>query len=180
MRSKIIIIDIDGVLSVYPGEFEKYASELLGKKHTYKELKSLPQYKLLKYSYRKVGIKRTLPLVNDTIPQIIDELKAGFQIWIVTTRKIDLSFDDTVYWLKTKKINYDKIFFVKNKVTFVSQMNEDIFAIIDDEIDNLIPFKNKGIITIQIQCSDDWLYVIKQLNKKNSFGVLLNEEICVQ
>src|SRR3989339_1972429 len=156
---KIIIIDIDGVLVSYPEHFENYVFDLLKIRYTLDEIKLLPQYQLLKYSFRVSNIKRTLPILNDNIPKIIDQLRKLYNVWIVTHRPIEMSGMDTIAWLDVNKIGYDEIFFVKNKICFMHAIKESILAIIDDEDNNLIPFKDSGIVMIHISGPADWMNI---------------------
>lgn len=157
MKSKkIIIIDIDGVLIPFPKHFEKYVSDILGIKYTLCQIKQLPQYKILKYSYRISGIKRNLPILHKKIPKIISLWKVKYSIWIVSTRPMELSGIDTISWLNTNKIYYDELFFVNNKPQFVEKIGDNVFAIIDDDENNLAPFNKTKTKTILIKDYRDW------------------------
>lgn len=167
MKSKkIVIIDIDGVLVPYPSPFEKYVYDLLKIKYSLNEIKSLEQYKLLKYSYRISSIKRKLPLLNKDIPTIINNLKNLYNVWIVTTRPIETSGMDTLSWLETNEIKYDEIFFVNDKINFIDSVKNNVCAVIDDSDDNLIPFRdNRDSLVIHIKKPSDWSKIMKRFGK---------------
>jgi uncharacterized HAD superfamily protein len=156
---KALVIDIDGVLVPYPEHFENYVYSLLNIRYKLGDIKKLPQYHTLKYSYRISNIKRTLPLLNDNIPAILNKLKKKYAIWIVSTRPMEVSGMDTIAWLKTNNIYYDELFFVNDKVNFVGAIKENIFAIIDDDEDNLSVCKNSKVVTIRIKKPSDWQHL---------------------
>jgi uncharacterized HAD superfamily protein len=142
---KIVIVDIDGILTDYPHCFLKWVKQ--HKKKTYasipsmKKAISLSEYEVIKEEYRNSGIKRYLP-VNQSVLEVLKTCKRnGYIIWIVTTRpKREPVVSDTLIWFENKLIPYDEIFFVTDKKEFIKQVirTNSIYIIIDDEMDKLV------------------------------------------
>lgn len=140
---KFAVIDIDGVLNNYPLNFIEYFQK---KGFDYKSISEFKDsdrqtYKKIKHEFRIKGEERKAEFNNDSrrFFEFIREI--GLDIILLTARpyhEIIRLFSDTVFWLKKHSIDYDFIFFSKDKEDFlIENFNQDQIAfVVDDQIDN--------------------------------------------
>jgi len=175
-ESKVALIDIDGIINHYPKEFldfvfhettERFESIFDIKKRQYQ------LYKKLKHKFRLSGFEATKSIVRESIIQTINYLKEqGYIIILITARpykKYNRLFFDTVSWLSENRIEYDLIFFEREKTKFFLEnfvfCSKRIF--IDDDIENInriatyvdVAFLFKNLL---LHTEDDY----KNINKK--------------
>lgn len=146
MQEKIIIVDIDGILTDYPKCFLKWYS------HTYyttlyesidemQENMMIEDYNYYKHEYRMSHAKRSLP-VNENIVNALKILSDDYFIWIVTTRpEISPVKEDTIFWLESNDVPFHEISFVTNKSKFIQRLlrtKHTIIMIMDDNLKEML------------------------------------------
>ena len=139
--SKTVMVDIDGVLTDYPGCFLRWVEENTGINYVnvqvMKSVLGIPAYEIIKEQYRDSGVKRSLPLNQDAFEILVVCKRMDYIILVVTTRPDrEPVRTDTMFWLHDKHIPYDNVFFVTDKKEFVKEHTIDI--IMDDEMDKLV------------------------------------------
>jgi len=151
-ETKVAFIDIDGILNHYPKEFIEFVNEknrfiavdtIIY--NTINEIKSAnyARYKKLKHEFRLQGFEATKSVVRNEAVDFIKRLKEkGYVVVLLTARpykKYNRLFFDTVQWLKENYIQYDLIFFEREKAKFTldnfSNCKRSIF--VDDDIENI-------------------------------------------
>jgi hypothetical protein len=143
VMDKLVLVDIDGFLTDYPGCFLKWVSYFKKKEYysidEMKDSLSTKEYEDIKEAYRCSGIKRELSLNPFCRELLMICWKMGFIIWIVTTRpEREPIKSDTIYWLN-RNIHYDSVFFVEDKKAFISSIKGyQLMMIMDDELDKII------------------------------------------
>ena len=139
-KTKIVAIDIDGILSDYPDCFVKFANKKLSKKYAnlfeLKKEESNTVIDELKHEYRSCGVKAHLP-VNFAAPRLTKILKdAGYTIVLTSARPYKIYnriFSDTLIWLKKNKIFYDYIVWDAEKHIQVIRNYPKMEFMIEDE-----------------------------------------------
>lgn len=126
-KDKVVVFDIDGVIADYDKGFidfiKKKGHEFVQLKRTsynYSDLFGLQKIVLENYSNEFINNDgfRNLPIFEDAIRLMLELKDQGYMIALITARpawihsKIIL---DTIYWLKTMSVPFDKIFFDKDK-----------------------------------------------------------------
>jgi len=182
--NKIAIIDIDGVLSDYPNNvFFKFIKDK--KNHIFRNKEEIVnkygrfEYDRLKNEFRRSGLKLKYK-VKENSKESIDLLRAkGYFISIITSRPLLIeNIYTTRTWLNENKINYDQLFFVRDKASaFLETSNYDQVIIIDDEYKGLIDYL--GFENIQlykfgfgnefysnIKVVKNWLEIMKDVIKE--------------
>jgi len=139
--SKTVMVDIDGVLTDYPGCFLRWVEQFTGINYVnvqvMKSVLGIPAYEIIKEQYRDSGVKRSLPLNQDAFEILVVCKRMDYIILVVTTRPDrEPVRTDTMFWLHDKHIPYDNVFFVTDKKEFVKEHTIDI--IMDDEMDKLV------------------------------------------
>ena len=119
---KICAIDIDGVLAEYPKSWVDWVNRTTQSEYTdlhdMKARISYDRYNALKTIYRKSGEKRSLevmPLAKELTEGLKDR---GYLIVLLTKRpflKYPKLFADTLHWLNDSGIQYDLLFWGKDK-----------------------------------------------------------------
>ena len=121
-KSKIVVLDIDGVLSNYPECFVDFANISLNAsfKDLFELKKEVDNKKVeeLKHDYRSCGIKASIPAKKGAA-EFTRKLKdAGYTIILASARPYktyNRIFSDTLVWLKNNNIAYDSIVWSENK-----------------------------------------------------------------
>lgn len=151
---KVVICDIDGVLSDYPESFLKYVEEeerlLHNDFHATSECTNLDLYQLLegqvpssllkeyKHRYRSGGLIKQ-EKVNEDTREFLHRCKdKGYYLVLLTSRPFDTYkclFVDTYSWLVDNGIEFDMLLHDSKKRDKVSKILEtsDIEVIIDDD-----------------------------------------------
>ncbi len=122
INKKIVIFDIDGVIANYPG----YYIDFINKERNtqYKDMfdiknnVSKKERIELKDKYRNTGIKRELPIIQDSVDFINSIDQSKYYIVLLSSRpysKYLRIYADTLEWLKKNNINYDYIFWDEKK-----------------------------------------------------------------
>lgn len=112
--TKLIGIDIDGVLSKYPECWVDFVNQRTSYRFDnfwmMKKLMTVEEYKKLKDEYRRSGFKRRLPLrggAKEFLESLIDR---EYYIMFLTKRPIheypNLLFD-TIFWIRSNDLPYD-------------------------------------------------------------------------
>ena len=180
--NKIAIVDIDGVLSEYPNDvFFKFIQHK--KKDIFKSKEEIVnkygrfEYDRLKNEFRKSGLKIKYEF-RENSKESIDLLKSkGFFISIITSRPLLIqNINTTRTWLNEQSINYDQLFFVREKAAaFLDTSNFDEVIIIDDEYKGLIDyigFENVKLYKFgsnnesysNIKTVNNWLDIVKDIS----------------
>lgn len=187
-ESKVAFVDIDGILNHYPKEFLDFANNIQKKLSSEKVFETVNQlkiwnyasYKKMKHEYRISGFEATKSVVRKETVDLINLLKQKRYIVVLLTarpyKKYNRLFFDTVQWLEENNIQYDLIFFEREKAKFTldnfSNCKRSIF--IDDDIENInrlanyfetpILFRN-----LLLHNEDDYDNVNKKVVTINSF-----------
>ena len=165
-NDKNCIIDIDGVLNYYPECFYAWAitrgdmtrEHLLNNRVVYADMKS---------EYRSSGIKRVLPINEDSVLALRELKNRGYTIILATDRPYsehkNIIFD-TFYWLDNNFISYDYIFWSRGKklVDIVKHVDKVNF-VIDDEEDIIDDFNSIGIKTYHFGKQIKSIFEIEEL-----------------
>ena len=151
---KVIIVDIDGVITDYPNGFTNiYWGNVnsLKSKDIQKELGITSiEYREIKEEWRKNGGYGELPPNNAGI-EIVRKLKRkGFQIVFVTNRpvhKYKRIYADTIQWLDNYGIEYDALIFKDDeKIDALKQIDKNnIIAVIEDNPDRVVEYQQLGM-----------------------------------
>jgi hypothetical protein len=138
---KIIILDIDGVISDYPKCFIDYINKKNNSnfKTIYDLKNNLSQQQIydFKDDYRNSGIKSILPL-KEGIIEFIDKIKEKYHIVLLSSRPYSKYFRiyaDTLEWLEKNKIHYDAIYWDEKKdrnILHNLDLNQIAFVIEDN------------------------------------------------
>jgi uncharacterized HAD superfamily protein len=163
--AKVVVLDIDGVLSDWPYCFYKFIAESHygdwramadgsineGTQNPFDALPVDPiTIRRWKDEYRQSGYKRKL----DTIPGAVaftHKLWAqGYKIVLVTARpyhQYSRIFSDTLYWLSENEFRYDAIMWAENKEERVMEEfdPEQVELFVDDNPTNVDRVKACGI-----------------------------------
>ncbi|KKL53812.1 hypothetical protein LCGC14_2271690 [marine sediment metagenome] len=136
---KIVAIDLDGCLCVYPDAWVNYINQKTINNFTdlnqVKNKISFAEYKKLKQKYRTSGIKAKLPKITGATKLTKRLKKLGYTIIILTARpiyEIPEVFRDTLSWLKTNKIVYDLLFAASDKHIKILKYFPNINFIVED------------------------------------------------
>jgi len=144
-KDKYVVLDIDGVLNDYPGYWLSWYNSRIQETHT--DILSCKKDDLILYNkykdiFRKTGEERNAHL-NEKVISFIEKIYSqNLKIILLSSRPYKQYFRlffDTVDWLKKYKINYDFIFFAKNKEDYLIENfnTQQIHCVIDDEIENV-------------------------------------------
>jgi hypothetical protein len=136
---KIAVIDIDGIICNHSASFLENSGH--STIYDYKN-KNIAAYHQSKYIYRASGEKRKALLMPDACGFLQTLKDKGYLILLLTARpyeKMIRIYADTLYWLETNKIQYDFLFFNKNKEQFIidNLSADQVKFCIDDEIENV-------------------------------------------
>ena len=135
-KEKWCIIDIDGVLNDYPQCWLDFIKKEIGEAYPTlgmaKKAISYYTYKELKMKYRTSSYKRSIK-PREGAKQFLDSLqKLGYSIAIVTSRDVNLSYEDTEVWLRKNRLKYNKLVFDNKKHSKVFEMFPFAHFIVDD------------------------------------------------
>jgi hypothetical protein len=140
---KFVVFDIDGILNDYPKNIIRYFKYLECGYDSIEEFKAndLKKYNALKNQFRISGEERNCKPIIENIEFMRKCKEAGYGIILLTARpyyKITRLFFDTIHWLTENQIDYDFLFFSKNKEEYLMKSfnKEQIHFVIDDQIDN--------------------------------------------
>ena len=137
---KVIAIDIDGVLAMYPEYFINYVNIELGTEFTnlYEMQSSLKIdiYEDMKDRYRQSGVKRYIwPMPN--CDRFTTRLKhTGYDIVLLSSRPYKTYsriFADTIEWLGDNDIQYDTILWDEEKDLKLLKMIPNVRFVIEDD-----------------------------------------------
>jgi len=158
--SKIVFVDIDGVLADYPNEFIKFVNKKLNKKYiTMPELKrsldKLIFYKV-KSEYRLSGIKKEMKVLNRAKDMLKKLKEKKYFVVLLTARPYKEYFriySDTLEWLKSNELYFDAILWDQEKEKYIIQnFNSDsVKFCIDDDIDNINKLHDNGFKSFLIK-----------------------------
>lgn len=141
-KDKVCAIDLDNTLSNSDEYFTKifnkeYNTNLLDKQSIKDSIGDL-RYEEFKYSYRESGEKVNIP-VKRGAKELCDYLKRkGFKIVIISARpyeKHSRIFPDTLEWLANNEIQYDAVYFEKDKHIKILKELSHLSFIVEDDID---------------------------------------------
>ncbi|MFA5174615.1 MAG: dUTP diphosphatase [Candidatus Pacearchaeota archaeon] len=121
-NDKVCAIDLDDTLACTDEYFTKLYNEQKGTNYKnrdeIKEKEDTLVYENFKHWYRESGEKINIPLKKGA-KELTDHLKKiGFKIVIISARPNDVYnriFPDTLEWLNKNEIQYDALYFEKNK-----------------------------------------------------------------
>lgn len=141
---KFVVVDIDGVLNDYPKNVVRYFKYLGYDYESIEEFKvnDLKEYNKIKHKFRTSGEERNCKLSDEGLDFINSCKENGYGIILLTARpyhKITRLFFDTIYWLKDVNIDYDFLFFSKDKEDYlINNFNSElVHCVVDDQIDNV-------------------------------------------
>lgn len=193
-ESKIAFIDIDGIINHYPAEFIEFANEQIRFTTTQQRIfKTVNQikvwnyesYKKIKHEYRIHGFEATKSVVRQEAVEIIRLLKSKEYIVVLLTarpyKKYNRLFFDTVQWLKENYIQYDLIFFEREKTKFTLEnfSNCKRMFFIDDDVENINRLANYIenpvlLKNLQLHNEDDYENVNKKVITIKSLETILH------
>lgn len=147
----VVVLDIDGTLGDYHAHFLRFAEGWLGKEMPdpaalnpalplHKHMKvSKARYRECKLSYRRGGLKRSMPVHEGARELSVALRRGGARVWVATTRpfKSMENIDaDTTEWLRRNRIQFDDILWgehkYRNVVRLAGQSKRDVLYGIDD------------------------------------------------
>jgi FMN phosphatase YigB (HAD superfamily) len=154
----VVGLDIDGTLGDYYGHFHRFAEQYLQepldvdwKPETnqaveFSDALDLPKsvYRDIKLAYRQGGMKRSLPVLDDHLMAMVQNLRRekGLQVWICTTRpwqRLDNIDPDTQFWLNRNVGRVDGVIYGEEKYEDLIDIvgRERIIGIFDDLPENV-------------------------------------------
>jgi len=140
---KFVVFDIDGILNDYPKNVVRYFNYLGHNYETVQDFKAndLKLYNSVKDKFRMSGEERNCKPILEHISFLAKCREQGYGIILLTARpyyKITRLFFDTIHWLSEHNIEYDFLFFAKNKEEYLINAfdKEQIHCVIDDQVDN--------------------------------------------
>ncbi len=192
-ESKVAFIDIDGILNYYPKEFLDFANSVQKKLVSNKVFETVNQlkqfnyasYKKMKHEYRISGDEATKSVVRKEAVDVINKLnEKGYIVVLLTARpykKYNRLFFDTVQWLKQNYIQYNLIFFEREKAKFMLEnfSNCKRMFFIDDDVENINRLANyieNPILlkNLQLHNEDDYENVNKKVFTVKSLETILH------
>jgi hypothetical protein len=134
---QFIVIDIDGIINNYPCQFLEGST--FKTIYDYKK-DSIQSYKNQKKAFRVSGQERE-NVLNRLFMDFYYKVKEKYKIILLTSRPYEKHvrlFFDTTVWLNLQNIDYDFLFFSKDKEQFLIDHfdKEQIAFCLDDEIEN--------------------------------------------
>lgn len=150
-EKEVIVFDIDGVINDYPICFLNWVKRNYN--ISYKNILDLKDkvdiktYNEIKEKYRTSGIKRNLPVREETIYVMKELKKRGETIILYTVRpvsKYKRIFPDTLYWLKKNNIPFDAIFCSDYHKEDIYKFGFKIKFIVEDDKQNTALFNHEG------------------------------------
>lgn len=150
-NSKVVGIDVDGVLGDYEKWFLKYCRDVhsINFDSLYnmkKELDSLT-YRSMKDAYRQSGWKANMPMVKGA-SEFTKKLKEnGYTVIILTARpykKFYTIYPDTLNFLNSNDILFDGIVFDKEKHLKIIKEFPNLNFMVEDDIDIAIEIAKLG------------------------------------
>lgn len=154
----IVLIDLDGVLNHYPKPFLDFVAQQTGKQ--YETMEALEEQDMalkvqMKHLYRQSGIKRTLPVREDSVFSCQALARAGYDLVIMSQRPRDLYArieGDTIYWLRRQQVPYSRLLFVSDKQRrlILSPLKERIRFAVDDDANVVDRLRDLGIKTYHL------------------------------
>ena len=169
--NQYVVFDIDGILNDYPNNVVRYFKYLGYEYNSIQEFKDsdIKKYNEVKNKFRVSGEERNCKMIVDGLNAINKAKQKGYGVILLTSRpyhKITRLFYDTIQWLSDCKINYDFLFFAKDKENYLIQNfnSKNIEFVIDDQIDNV----NKLCNTFKTYLLfNEGLYSIEDLTQVN-------------
>lgn len=158
-KRQIVIVDIDGVMADYAGDFVRWAScgeiELDSALQTTPRLNEIlcvdeEQYNVLKHRWRSEHRKKHLT-VYPGVQEAMKELWQRYYVVIITSRPVEeyaAIKNDTEFWLNFHaNIPYDELLFTSNKFFEAEERFNlgRIAAVFDDIPEFLSPFARAGV-----------------------------------
>jgi len=142
---KIAILDIDGVLADYPGDFIDYFNYTLKSSHsTLDEVKKDREtYERIKSSYRAYGRKKDMGVKQGAIEFTHKLSDLGYTIILLTARPYEKYlriYQDTLQWLRKNDIKHDAIIWDREKAKYIIKnlKNNNVVFCVEDEIPNAL------------------------------------------
>lgn len=139
-KDKVCAIDLDDTLAKSAEHFtkiynKKYPDKTFKNKADIKKKLVLLKYENFKKYFRESGEKLNIPVKKEA-KELCDFLKKeGFKIIIISARPYKLYnriFPDTLQWLNKNKIQYDAVYFEKNKHIKILKNIPNLSFIIED------------------------------------------------
>jgi hypothetical protein len=158
----VVALDIDGTLADYYGHFkwfaELYLQEYLhpdwSQTSEFSEALGLDKntYRDIKLAYRQGGMKRSLPVIDDGVAQLVSRIRSTLQVqvWICTTRpwqRLDNIDPDTRWWIQRHLGRVDGVIYGEDKYRdLVDIVGKDrVLGIIDDLPENILAAQDLGL-----------------------------------
>lgn len=139
LNEKVVALDIDGVLNMYPDPWVNFLNNWLDTE--YEDLNqvknSVPyqKYRDIKWQYRESGVKATLP-VREGAVELTKKLDAlGYSIILLTSRPFNEHkslFKQTTDFLTRNGFIYDGLIFGENKHTEILQRVPNLAFMVED------------------------------------------------
>jgi uncharacterized HAD superfamily protein/NTP pyrophosphatase (non-canonical NTP hydrolase) len=154
--TKVICIDIDGVLAEYPRGFLDFIERETGKKISavtydlYSEVGQIiseEKVKELKHKFRTTGEKRFLPVIVGSKDALLKLKIKGYTIVLLSARPVKQYpriFADTIEWLKANDLIYDAIIWDEKKEEKIMQEFPKMNFMVEDNGDNALKVAKKG------------------------------------
>jgi hypothetical protein len=158
LRSPVVLVDLDGVLSEYPKPFLDFVFDHTGERfrdmaHIDTESPSIKR--AMKHLYRQSGIKRILPPILSSIQacQVLD--RAGYSVVIMSQRPYHLYsriYGDTMFWLNANNVPYKRLIFTADKGyrLVASQLKDKVAFAVDDDEHVVKVLRELGIRTYEL------------------------------
>lgn len=185
---KIAIIDIDGVLSDYPGSFLASTPYLQKFTNIQDAMSSdYPLYNATKKHYRVSGIKVSIG-VREGAKELLNYLRDnGYFIILLTARpynKISRIYQDTLYWLDKNGLEYDAIIWEKEKAKYaIKHLKEsNVVFCVDDEVKQVnelsSEFKTYFVENKKLYRSREQMLTTIGYSLINTDNIVLCENVC--
>lgn len=163
-KERWAVIDIDGVLNNYPKCWLEFIKIKTGREfNDLQEAKSklsYYEYKKLKLDYRTSGFKKIIEPSKGAKELALWLKNNGFKVVIITARDQELSYYDTVEWLKNNGIYYNRLVFDTKKHVKVFEDFSNASMIIEDNTSIANKFSKFGFKVFLITCKENKKYTI--------------------
>lgn len=154
----VVALDIDGTLADYYEHFRWFAELYLqrpvfaqwGLANATDEFSDALEldkntYRDIKLAYRQGGMKRSLPVLDLGVTELVQSIrKEGVQVWITTTRpwqRLDNVDPDTRFWIGRNLGRVDGLIYGEDKYLDLLDIldgRNDLLGIVDDLPENMV------------------------------------------
>jgi hypothetical protein len=159
----VVALDIDGTTADYYNHFKWFAELYMQEKITvnwghafnddFDRALGLDKqtYRDIKLAYRQGGMKRSLPVLDLGVEDLVPSIRElGVQVWVCTTRpwlRLDNIDPDTRFWITRHFGRIDGLIYGEDKYSdLIDIVGKDrILGIVDDIPDNIVRATELGL-----------------------------------